>query len=349
MTAIQLMKNNVTIFNNNSIANAINIYLDNKGKKSANTRKNYEIWINEFFAAIVEGYTGFSSLTWEKVEAITYQDVCLYQKHLEVAKGNSNKTINAKLAGVKSLWTELLKSNRNIDVNAMTVEPLPLPEENPNSWGSLTEEEVNSLYEFCMTVQYKPLVQKIYFELCFVTGIRYKALLDLTIEQLEQRVDKSTGKKIWCLCVNSKGKDVVKPVSDEMYSRLKSIFEKGSNKVFNVCDKYLRQTLTYFCNKKGIGEDRKIVLHSLKKASMDFVYENTKDIVKTASHGGHKGIQTSYDYYLGKNTSLVDQASYELFDTKFDITMLEGLTKEELLERISKCGIGMIRQLVEVK
>ena len=113
----------------------------------------------------------------------------------------------------------------------------------------------------------------------------------------------------------------------------------NKQKVFPVTRKTLSKCLKEFCEVDGIDIDRNIVLHSLKKASIDKVYKETGDINVTARHGHHKGVEMVYKHYQGKNDNLANSPSLNLFNgTKRDLGELESLTKEELLRVISNCN-----------
>jgi len=335
-----LQKEAVVLFRNNSVHTTINSFLNQKQKKSKNTSKNYRLWIEEFFQAIL-GKSDFS-MTWHEIENINYQDMCSFQDYL-LAKGNSNNTVNQKIAGISSLWGEFKKHNININSAITKINPLLIKECN---WGSLTEKEINDLLSYCEERSFKPFIQKIFFKTCFITGIRSNVILLMKKENIQHKIDKKTNKMIWCLCVKDKGKYITKAIPDSLYHELVQCMTPDTTRILNVCDKILRQTLKDYCKKQGIQNDRKIVLHSLKKTSMDYVWDMTKDIVKTAKQGQHTGVEMAYRNYLGQNSSLTEQASYDLFDKTFDISQLEHLTKKQLLTLIDNSDKAILRQLI---
>ena len=102
----------------------------------------------------------------------------------------------------------------------------------------------------------------------------------------------------------------------------------NDERIFPITRKTLSKCLKDFCEHDGIKEDRNIVLHSLKKASIDKVYKEAGDINITARHGHHKGIDMVYKHYQGKNEGFANSPSLTVFDesTK-DISELECLTK----------------------
>jgi len=337
---INLQKETVVLFRNKSVHSTINSFLNQKNKKSNNTSKNYRLWITEFFSAML-GKSDVS-ISWSEIEHINYHDICSFQDYL-MAKNNSNNTINQKIAGISSLWGEFKKYNNDINSAITKITPLLIQE---SSWGSLSQDEINNLFSFCDERSFKPYIQKIFFKTCFITGIRSNVIMLLQKDNIQHKIDKKSNKMIWCLCVQDKGKNITKAIPDSLYNELIECTTSETTRVLNVCDKILRQTLKDYCKRYDIQNDRKIVLHSLKKSSMDYVWDITKDIVKTAKQGQHSGIEMSYRNYLGKNSSLTEQASYDLFDKEFNIQQLAHLTKKELLTLIDESDKIILRQLI---
>ena len=67
----------VVLFRNKSVYSTINSFLNQKNKKSNNTSKNYRLWINEFFNAMLG--KSDASISWHDIEHINYQDICSFQ------------------------------------------------------------------------------------------------------------------------------------------------------------------------------------------------------------------------------------------------------------------------------
>lgn len=348
MTALANMKKQKKVIglNNNSLSLAIKLFLKEKAEKSENTARMYENHIEEFFMFATG--KGIDEVTWEDILNITYTDTKLFVEYLKDKK-NSNKTINYKIASLRSLYKELYKTNRKIDLVVVDVNKLPVNEKEDNSYGSLTEEEVEKLYEFALKEKCNPLTKRMFFEVAIVTAIRKSALLNLKWKDIKLKKDK-TGVEVWTINVKDKGKYDVTPISNELAERLFELKKVNKatkeDKVFPISDKSLIRTLKRFCKAEGISEERNIVLHSLKKASMDIVYQKTRDIKLTARHGHHSSLEMSYKHYLGKNQSLIDRPSYSLFEKKLDINILEKATKEEIIQVIKQCDYYIINEII---
>lgn len=333
---------NVSLIKTNSVHSSIHTFLNQKRKKSENTYKNYKNWITEVLNIIFD--KNISTLTWDDIKSVNYDQFCQVQEILETKNGNN--TVNQKMACVASLWRSFKRYINDLNIEVVKVPQLTII---VNPHGSLSEGEIKQLLEFCKSRDYKPNIQEIFFKTCFITGIRSNNLMNLTIDKVQQITDTITNKLVWCICVKDKGKDITKAIPDSLYDEFLYCISNEpqlTKKIFNICDKKLRTTLNDFCIINNIGDDRKICLHSLKKASMDYVWNTTKDIVKTAKQGQHTGFETTYRTYLGTNSSLTEQPSYDLFDKDYNISQLAGLTKDELLDLIDSCDKNIMKQLI---
>lgn len=353
MTELQKMKkSNVVGFKNDSVYQAIDNFLYDKSERSKNTAYNYKRYYEEFFMFAIG--KELKDLTWDDIINIGYDDVLMFRRYLRSSKKNSPKTANIKVIALRTLWTELNKINGSVDVKVVNLKPLR-EDRIDTQYGSLTEDEISSLFQFAEK-QYSGLTQRMFFETAFVTGFRKQALLNLKWKNIKKRLDKTTNEEVWCICIKDKGKEVIKPISDDFYSRLiklrfichnnKGVCDKNNDPVFVISDKTLEKTLKKFCKEYGISEDRNIVIHSIKKASMDYVWNNTKDIVKTAQQGNHSTIEYAYNTYLGKNESYVDNPSYYLFDSDVDISCLQQLSKDEIIDVIMNCNSYVKKEIV---
>lgn len=332
-----------------SVGQAIRLILKGFESNSEGTSSKYQKHMEEFIMFVL-GLT-LENVDWEDLLSITYQNSLEYVDFLK-DKGNSNRTINAKIAALKSLYKELAKINNSVNTNAVNIKQLNTKEEeHKNSYGALTEEEVEALFEYCKTLprHHKPLTKELFFKTSYITAIRKNALLGMTWGDLKQ-VTETNGQVIWTIQLFDKGKMDTTPISDNFYNelmQLKTDETKLTDRIFQIKEEGLATTLKNFCKLQGISEDRKIVIHSLKKASIDKVYKESGDLLATARHAHHNGIELVYKTYQGKNTNLTQRASFSLMEDKKDISVLQELTKEELIKLIEgNCSAEQINKMI---
>jgi hypothetical protein len=259
-------------------------------------------------------------------------------------KSYSNNSVNQKISHITSLFNHLHEKDRDVDPKITKLELLPHDEINA-SYGSLSKQEVDGLIQFAGQRDYKPEVQQLFFETLFVIAIRQNFIFKLKWEDIKLLPDRKSGKSVWTICQFEKGKYNYTALSDEFYNKLctlKNEYTSDSNYVFAVDgknvinEKTVSKTLKDYCESVGIGEDRKIKLHSIKKSSGDFVFSMTSgDILATARHLKNRP-ETAMNFYLGKNRQYADQASYNLFNLELDYSVLDRLSKEELIEIIKQ-------------
>jgi integrase len=331
-----------------SVASAINSFIDRKRKKSKHTANCYIRYYTDFFLAIV--HKTISELNWKDICDITYNNIIKYQEYLEKQKNNSNNSINQKTLALKSLWKELnAHYNENININIFTFDLLPVDENNPNGYGTLTFDEVQKLLNFCLTHKRKTLNKKLFFETAFETAIRKDCLLNLEWKNFKHEDDFETGKKIWVINYHDKGRDLKTAISDDLYKNLLKIKDDTSKKIFNINNDTITDTLKDFCIAMNIPESRNITIHSIKKASGDYVQKIYKDINITSKHLHHKDIQTAYDRYIGQRITFSSQPSYALFNNEMNINELKGLGEDNLLTLIDSCEKDVLIQILLAK
>ena len=329
----------------------INSFLDVKEENSYNTKDNYKRSIDEFLDITLG--KSIPDVTWEDLESLEFSDILQYKDRL-VKLGMKNNTIKAKFSSVRALFKGYLcTQNQNININIFQLE-LPKEKESEirkRSSGALTHEEVMGLISFAKDREYKGKTQALLFKTLYVTAMRHRAILHLTKEDLYRRKD-ITGKEVYTIEVYTKGKDIVKPISDDLYNELINNVEYGTNRVFNISEDTIKKTFSEFKDCYHIKDSRNIVIHSIKKASLDRVITLTGDMYKGAEQGDHKSIDTTRKYYVGKNKSLTEQTSYTLFNDlnrEYNITDLEDVSKEDLLDIIQKAGNETLIKLIRIK
>ena len=336
-------KSNVRLFIKDSPSVIIQEYLESIMKNTPNTHYSYLLAISTFFKIICN--KEIASITWDDIIDLSYQEFLLYQKYLQ--SNMKNQSVNARISAIKSLFTELRKHNKNISNDALMLDTLNVYESDIHSWGTLTEDEVMNLIEFARNRNHMPDTQALYFDTLFKTGLRFQCLLNLKLSQIELETNPVTHKTIYYLRIQDKKRGYKVAIPTSMADNMLKLHDEESGLVFKISAKAIRLTLAKFKTQYKIDNTRKITLHSIKKASGEFVYANTgKDIIVTARHLKHKNIQTCYDRYVGKNGSLQDQPSYALYENLPDINLLKNLSTEQLLQIISSLGNTTLRQVI---
>jgi integrase len=342
----------VTNFPVNSLPKMIESFLlekiDNYEEK---TSINYRSHYNQFFLFLRN--KTIEELTWNDFLSITTEECKAYRTFLLKEKNLSRNTINTKLASVISLYKNLYKDNKNVDLDViLNVERLKIIEDtDKTSYGSLTEEEMQSFLSFCSQEERQSLVKTLFFETLLITGNRRDSILNLRWEQICQKMSNSK-ELTWTIYVFDKGKSVTKPISNNFYEKLcqlKTLETNPKDRVFDISDKTVSKTLAKFCTWAGINQkERKIVIHSIKKTSTDMVFDITGDIKMAQLQGSHKSVETTIKRYLDKNRDYQDNPSYSMFENlELNLNVLESASKEELIEALKKLPKSVTRKVIK--
>jgi integrase len=178
-------------------------------------------------------------------------------------------------------------------------------DDDENAYGSFTVQQINELIEFAGEQHWKPMTQKLFFKLAFVTGIRKQAIKDLTWGQVRYLLDSKAGQYFWCICVIDKGKKINQAIDIELYNKLTLLKDAWTNEedlVFDIDIKTLEKTLKEYCQHKGIDQKKeRLCMHSIRKASGDACLALTGGDIMEASKHLNDRPETAMKKYLKRN------------------------------------------------
>jgi hypothetical protein len=322
----------------NRIMSFINEY------ESKNTRIAYTKHYKDMFLYM----TGklFQQLTYQDIKSINDLKVEGYRNFLRTKHKSS--TINQKIFACKALW-DRFKERRIIDYNFFDMKPLLITD---NSYGSLTSQEIENLYDYCLNLpkrkNTKNMTLKLYFEFLYIVTCRKSAAQNLTWNQIKKELDLETGKMIYVITFLDKGKEIKKAIQDEFYQRLKDNYKQvgeTSGKVFcGIDNATYDKVLKGFCKQYEIDKNRNICQHSIKGSGLDRIMAITNDINTVALAGQHTQLNTSFKKYLNKNRKYTSHPSYFL-GKEYTIDKLEELDKDTLIKLIKSSGRDTILKL----
>lgn len=339
--------NNVVGFSNISVSDKIDSFLNTY--ESTNTRNAYKNYYNIMFMYLCG--KELSDLTIDDVKSIEIVDVKRFREHLRY-KYKVN-TINQIVFACKALFSSF-KEDGMIHDNSFDIAKIKTKQKEVH-YGSLTADELNGLYEYCLTLK-KGMTKKLYFEFLATVTCRKTVAQELKFENIKRKRNKKTNTEYWVVDVYDKTDEVNRAITDEFYDRIKSNFDsyewydQKKGYVFNLENKTLDKTLKDYCEYAGIDRvGRNIVQHSIKSSGLDMIQDTFGDINITAKAAGHKNIQTAYNNYIGKNVDYSQQPSI-LLGTDYDFDKLGELSKDELINVIKLCGRNsMIKVYLKAK
>jgi integrase len=377
MTALEIDRNkyNVVGLNSDSVYASVQTFLSNKRKNSVNTAKAYEPTIHQFFkyafGKIITEVTWKDMISIKRKDCINFRDfLCdLYAPKKEVEEEDAEKTsekedfnesyrntVNQKMGHLSALLKHFHDENNKVINGIENFKDIKLLyNEEKNSYGTFTSEEMENLIKYAEEQPWKkrpwkPLTQKMFFKLSYITGIRKQTILDLRWDCIEHKLDSKAGKYFWTISVMDKSKEIVQPIDDDIYKELTMLKDAWTTKidrVFQIDVKTLDDTITKFCEANGINkkEERKC-FHSLRKASGDRSLEiSGGDIMEAAKHLGDSP-ETAMRRYLRRNRDLANRSSLQ-FGVKLNYDVLTGLGEEGLIEIIKSCGFCVSKPIID--
>lgn len=322
---------NVVLLNVKSVHNSIESFLNEKGDISVNTEKAYRKDIINFFSIMKN--KNIEQLVAEDL-FFNKEDILNYRTHLKGLKKINkepkykNSTINRFIDSVRSLFIELRGNGYSEYINEYAFHFKDLPENDKSSAGELTDHEFYRMEEMALGLE-NGLMKSILIGLAARTSIRLSALLSLEWDDI-----KPYGNDMWIVNVYDKGnKEDDKPIMNSFYQKMLQLKVDGQKKIFNISDTAVHNMIKRLCKLMGIEESRKISFHSLKGYGINVVIDNGGNVFDVKEQGNHSTVETSDKYYRRKTKDYSRYAGV-VMDSEMDLSILDGLNKEELMKLI---------------
>lgn len=315
-------------------------YLNELAIESVNTKNEYQRDIEQFFQLTrnkVLGELTEKDLKFSNTEMKRYKSI--------LSEQYKPSTLNRKLSAVKSLFTELSKEYESINISVFSVKKVKA---NVNSSGVLYWDEVSMMIKLLDNSYKESNKEKsIMIELAARTSIRLSALMGIKMCD----INKPRNKDYYVVRVIDKGKKVdEKPIPESLYVKIVSLKRGFEDNVFTLAKRTFQRTIEDLCNEFGIDSSkngRNISFHSLKKLGTQWVLENTGSVPLAAMQGNHSNIQTTYNHYLDlERINQMEHLAGLNIDKELDESVLEDMSKDELMELIKNIGGSAKRQLI---
>lgn len=316
----------------------LDTFLTRVGQNSKNTRNTYENAIKHFFMEMrgkeIENLV-------EKDLIFTKNQVESYQVRLkEKFKGT---TVNTKMSALKKAYMKL--EDYGFDVRASWFDVDRYSEHEKESYDSMTFDEVMKAIELVKGTR-KGEEKSLFIEMAFVTAFRKESLKTISMNSIYKHNDDEYVVEV----VDKGNKKSKNKISKDLYERLYK-FAKSENKdlndnLFVLTNKTIRGMMDYIRENIDFGK-RRIVFHSLKKASIEEVALQTGyDLKAMQAQGHHSSVQTTLDHYMAKKT-VDDMEAVDLY-REVPVDEFDKMSKEELLEMLNNAPrdiqIKLLRQ-----
>lgn len=343
--------NNVLSIEKNYVTKYVESFLTTKKNESANTYISYKKDLEDFFMFMFKKEYKFVEV--EEVVAIQMVEMNDYFNYL--SNNFANSTIRRKMTGVRSFFNFLEATFKDVNVAMFKVIKLPSTDEDIDSYDALDYTEIQQMLKMCkdkFNTTEKIEWNQMYclIKLGFITAIRLEALLSL---EWDKHFYKTTENKLEInfIQVTDKSQNHKKSISEEFYNELKN--ELGHlNPLFTDLHKHkVGRLLKELFEEMNVDKRRNLKFHSIKKASIKYIYETTNDVKKMQIQANHKSPATTLKYYVKFSEKLIDMPSFTMgvdIEGKVD-EMLEELSHKQLIELIKKSSLSSKIDLLTIK
>lgn len=301
-----------------NVSGVIMTFLNRKAQNSPITKDRYHRAIRDFFLTMRN--KEISQLVEDDL-IFTKEQIEQYQVMLKNQYRGS--TVNGVMTAMRECYKRLYDAKFPVDVSWFDVERYD--QHDTESFDTLTHDEVYQIMELISKTR-KGSEKALLIRLAYATAWRKTALLELTWDDIFEHEGFH-----YIMTVGKYNKKSQKKLSNSLYQSLMD-FKKDSldtDKIFQLTDKTVSRMMKYIRDNMDFGK-RRIVFHSIKKASVDEVNKITGgDIKAMQSHADHSDAKTTLNIYT-KNKDLDDLTIVDL-NLKLPTERFEDLSKEELV------------------
>ena len=320
--------NVVRLDHKNEVYKAIVSFLEKKEMKSKNTKDAYERDIRQFFK-----YMRGKDIEELLEEDLKFKnaDMVHYQSYLYKTLKYSNTTINRKINTILALYSYLESQEFDVKPEVLKVEELA---EDSKPIGSLELDEVYLMLSILGDSR-REKEMKAFILISLQTSLRKDAVLNLNVSQIMKTKENEV-----MIMAYDKGKQHFKEIDQETYDLLMELkLEDG--KFFTIPKRTLDYNFKSLCKKIGIDPLRRVSIHSLKKAGVDYVKEATGDLQAAQEQAGHSSPTTTAKYYVKRPKNLLPK----LLQVREYKNIFRELTHEECIQLLESFTNGIEYQL----
>lgn len=299
---------------------------------SEHTKKTYETGIRDFFR-VIKG---------KEVEHLTLTDIAIKKKDVEKfrtilkEKGNSNNTINNKVAGLRKFYYEL--AGNEYDIKVEFFKSIKKLSDDTDSYDPFTVEEVLQLAQLALKEKHKGIIKSNFILFCLDTCIRKGAALNLKWSDFEVVNDK----EVKINAVDKGNKDFRAKINYDFYKELLNM-KNDSNFVFDITMSSIDVMMPRLIKKLDTNPDRNLAFHSIRKTGIDFKYRYTGDIKVAQTAANHSDASLTIKTYISNQDYGVLGAVSKAKEN--NVSILPNLSKDQYIELLSQLDTDLLLRL----
>ncbi|WP_145413328.1 site-specific integrase [Paenibacillus xylanexedens] len=306
--------------------------------ESKHTQKNYERSIRNFYLWLDPIHKDIEYLNEDDLK-VRNADMLRYQKYLKDHEADyTNNTINNYIAPIQSLY-EFLEINE-YKINSKHVKIDSLTDDSEQT-GALYLNEAEEMAKIILDDRKQGQEKSAFIRMAYTTSFRKSSLRKLkwTDIVLNHRgyYDVYT--------IGKGGKKHKVPISTDLYNELLKIKERPyynkyeDDRIFHLGNDTIQSMMDRLKEAMCIPEERNIKFHSFRNVAAGF-----GTLEEAKNHLNHSNISTTETYYRHANEDLSNSISLRMED-KIDDSILEHLSKEELVQIIIQQNHGVLSQI----
>ncbi|PZT57481.1 tyrosine-type recombinase/integrase [Paenibacillus silvae] len=307
--------------------------------ESKHTQRNYERSIRNFYLWLDPVHKDIEYLNEDDLK-VRNADILRYQKYLKDHEADyTNITINSHIAPIQSLY-EYLEINE-YPINSKIVKISMLSDDSEIT-GPLYLDEAEEMAK--LSLQDRKLGQEKYclIRSAYTTSFRKSSLLSLEWTDIKKN---PLADNYLVTTIGKGNKRHTVPISTDLYSELLKIKEQpyyrkfNDNKIFHLSPNTIQILMNNLKKKMGILPERNVKFHSLRNVAASF-----GTIEEAKKHLNHSNISTTERYRKHTAEDYSNSISLRIED-KIDDSILEHLSKEELVQIIIQQNHGVLSQI----
>nr|WP_145401490.1 site-specific integrase [Paenibacillus xylanexedens] len=307
--------------------------------ESKHTQRNYERSIRNFYLWLDPIHKDIEYLHEEDLK-VRNADMLRYQKYLKDHEADyTNITINNYIAPIQSLY-EFLEINE-YPINSKHVKIDMLSDDSEHT-GPLYLNEAEAMANLVFQDRKQGQEKSALIRTAYTTSFRKSSLLSLKWTDIKKN---PLAENYLVTTIGKGNKKHTMPISVDLYNELLKIKEQPyyqkykDNKIFHLSINTIQTMMNKLKEKMGILPERNVKFHSLRNVAASF-----GTLEEAKRHLNHSNVSTTERYRQHTIEDYSNSISLRIED-KIDDSILELLSKEELIQIIMQQGDGALSQI----
>lgn len=314
-----------------------------KGQLSDNTSTAYRTDLTQFFEFSFNKEPKF--VTIKDICSLTSVNAMRYHNHIKDKAKNA--TVKRKITHVRKFLKALKVDHKEINDNIFDNVKLLSADIDKERYGNIEWHEAFLFIEYAHIEQMEGNQMAMLLKLASISSIRLSALLSLTWEDdFRTKMEKNT--LVNYIDKVDKGTRHKTPISQSFYNELQDKLGTTGKLFPNLHAHKVGRLLKKIFDFFEIDPKRNLKFHSFKKCGVNRILEMTGDLTKAQIQGKHKSIITTQNDYVALKEDLTQSPSFTI-DQEIDVGKeLNDLSKDDLLQAISKLSEAAKFELLRI-